>query len=761
MPLCACFDADTRHGLRRGSAASALSRAIVITAGSEELIFRSSEPHRFLKKNKKRLFIAYQVVKKVEQYSYRGELLNLYPAYFVHEITRPFFFRTGSFFWFGTLVLVLCAICVVYTVSAFVFRLHEIRGKKSAAVVLHCSPLSNFFKWGLGSGVPLLSHADKAVHRCYTAAFILLSVVFLSFAAHVLFAVIPLFDFSLLTGLPYLLWSALRALANVFLLLAVGIDIFKRTIMNIPPLKTPGRLRLFFLTVTGFVFFGISAEAARIALNGRPRFEEWNFLAWPLSYLLGMIAPSLLEIIHDVLRFAEYSLLALFLAGFASPRAYQTILPLINICHTRRSSKRGDNYPSAATVDYRFADPDSLRAAHPRDLSAKERISLASCISCGNCQANCPAWMSEQILSPMALINKMAKAARDDISFADAGISRAEVDACFACAACMESCPSLIEHVPLITKLRTHTVSVAGQPSPAVHEKYRNLHYYGSVNDVHWQRRWEWLSRQDYIKTIDEQPDCDYLLFAGCGWTHPSKHRELLKFVEIAQLSGVKISTLVEKEACCGDMVLRTGNQYLFKKLAITNMTLFAQHKIKNILVLCPHGYAALDREYRVLFNSLTDKEKRKLSSEYKVTYYTDFISGIGREGKLPLKEMKLHATIHDPCYPARREAYYRAPRELLSNIPGIYLTEMRRSREHSFCCGMSGSLGSGNYKYYGQASEYRAREAISTGADTMVTACHFCRSALSEALLSIDEDKLAVRSLIEVLHESIFRNGQ
>lgn len=691
----------------------------------------------------------------------RGAVLNLYQDYFPHEITRTFFFRSASLFWVQAFVLCIVLIVIVYTSVGFVLRLHETGAIGSRASRIRAAGISNFFNWIFAARVPLLSGTDKLIHVLYTAALSVFAVLVLSFLAHSLMLMFPLFPLRLLSGIPYLVWTSLRAFANVLLLTAVGIDIFRRAVLNIPGLSTDRRVRMFFTQVLLFVLSGTIAEAARIALSGQPPFEQFNFLAWPLSYPLSAIPQSGLERAHDVSRLIEYSLLIMFVAGFASGRAYQTLLPMVNICKTKRSLTRGDNYPSAAAEDYRFSNGFSIGASHPDDLSAKEKLSLASCIACGNCQRNCPAWTSGQVLSPMFLVQKMARAVREGISFADAGLIRDEIDACFSCNACMESCPSLIEHVPLITRLRTHYTSTLGSPTATAQGQYRNLHFYGSLSGVHTERRWEWLSRQNYIKTIEEQPDCDYLLFTGCTWLDPSRHRELLKFVEIAALSGLKISTFAHKEGCCGDPALRSGNQLLFKQLALRNMRMFADCKIRKILVLCPHGFSTLDKEYRALYASLSDHEKRPLSTEYQVILYTEFFSRLGREGRLNLKDMRMHATIHDPCYPARQDTWYRPVRELLDNIPGTFVTEMRRTREHSFCCGMSGALGSGDYRFYGEASEYRARDAISTGADTIVTSCQFCRAALSEALLSIDEDKITVKSLIEIVHESHFGEAQ
>jgi len=67
----------------------------------------------------------------------------------------------------------------------------------------------------------------------------------------------------------------------------------------------------------------------------------------------------------------------------------------------------------------------------------------------------------------------------------------------------------------------------------------------------------------------------------------------------------------------------------------------------------------------------------------------------------------------------------FEPPRKVLEGIPGVDLREMQGNRGTAVCCGTSAWLNCGTYSKRTQVE--RLREARSTGATTMVTACPKC----------------------------------
>ena len=77
----------------------------------------------------------------------------------------------------------------------------------------------------------------------------------------------------------------------------------------------------------------------------------------------------------------------------------------------------------------------------------------------------------------------------------------------------------------------------------------------------------------------------------------------------------------------------------------------------------------------------------------------------------------------------------YDPPRNILKSLPGIELVEMERIREYSWCCGSGGGVLEAFPEYSVETATERLKEALSTGADALVTSCPWCESIFKEAV--------------------------
>lgn len=96
-------------------------------------------------------------------------------------------------------------------------------------------------------------------------------------------------------------------------------------------------------------------------------------------------------------------------------------------------------------------------------------------------------------------------------------------------------------------------------------------------------------------------------------------------------------------------------------------------------------------------------------------------------------------------------------PREVLRAIPGLVLVEVEHSGPDPWCCGGGGNLQAVDPALVRRIASRRVAEAVSTGADVLVTACPQCTQVLEEAARDSGSN-LAVRDLAEVVLEHRLR---
>ena len=93
---------------------------------------------------------------------------------------------------------------------------------------------------------------------------------------------------------------------------------------------------------------------------------------------------------------------------------------------------------------------------------------------------------------------------------------------------------------------------------------------------------------------------------------------------------------------------------------------------------------------------------------------------------KLPLADSASGiVTLHEPCKSAYTALDLDGPREVLKQLPGVTLKEMEHHGEDTLCCG------SGAICWYPESCarlrEVRLQEAARTGAQRLVSICHYC----------------------------------
>ncbi|MEW6456173.1 MAG: (Fe-S)-binding protein [Acidobacteriota bacterium] len=438
--------------------------------------------------------------------------------------------------------------------------------------------------------------------------------------------------------------------------------------------------------------------------------------------------------------------------------------------------------PMGAIKPIDFENEERFGIKYIEDFTWKDQLDSYACAECGRCQDFCPAYNSEKPLSPKDIIVKIKKDLLPQAEFLltkkNGEFSRPlmertffhdEIWSCTTCAACEVTCPMMNEHISKIIGLRQSEVLMEGRFPPELIPAFKNLETNFNPWGVGFTSRKDWTEGMN-VKTFAEKGDAEYLLWIGCAGSYDERNKKISKaMVRILAKAGVDFAILGNEEKCCGDPARRTGNEYLFQNLCQENIKTFNKYRIKKIITFCPHGYNTLKNEYP------------QFGGNHEVFHHTEFISKLLSEGRLSIPQTSQrnqrsqinqingknernqideinqtdYITYHDPCYLGRHNEIYDIPRELIKKFSKEPLREMKHYKFHSLCCGAGGGRMWMEEKIGKRINHMRAEEAIESKADTIITACPFCMTMLSDAMKDKGIENISILDLAEFISKT------
>ncbi|MDP2887236.1 MAG: (Fe-S)-binding protein [Ignavibacteria bacterium] len=408
------------------------------------------------------------------------------------------------------------------------------------------------------------------------------------------------------------------------------------------------------------------------------------------------------------------------------------------------------------------------------EFTWRQLLNSFACAECGRCDRACPALNSGYKLSPRMIIHHLKehlleaglrskgdKASEGNGSRALIGktVSEAELWACTTCYACMERCPVLNEHIPLIVSMRRHLVS-EGSVDRTLQDVLTRMSRYGNSYGQSDRVRAKWTQGLDFkIKDARKEP-VEYLWYVGDYASYDSRIQNITTTTaKIFQKARLDFGILFEGERNSGNDVRRIGEEGLFEILKEKNLQAIEKAQFKKIVTTDPHTYNTLKNEYGLNGGS-NDSERLSSNEKVPVLHYTELFDQLIREGKLRFaRELNYVVTYHDPCYLGRYNGVYDAPRRVLK-ATGTRLVEMPRNRSTSYCCGAGG----GRIWMEDQPgvkerpAENRIREAVSLrGVQALVVSCPKDIVMFQDALKTTgNEGKLSVKDISDLLDEAI-----
>jgi Fe-S oxidoreductase len=395
------------------------------------------------------------------------------------------------------------------------------------------------------------------------------------------------------------------------------------------------------------------------------------------------------------------------------------------------------------------------------DVLTDYLYTMESCNSCGQCRyvlgplgkgweyaEVCPIYSRYlfEAYSGQGLINVAQELLEGRLEYDDDLIRH--IYSCTTCGACDVNCKSVrdMEVIDTILALRAKCVEDGRGPLP---EHQRSA---GLIADTHnlfgkaHKQRLDWLPEGTRLSV-----GSGVAYFVGCSaaYAYPDIARNTAKILEAG---GISFRLMNAEEYCCGAPLWRTGQIAEATRLVEHNLQVLKQLQIKTLVVSCAECYGA----FKGLYPRLGE-------FDFEVLHISEVIAKLLLKGSLKFtKRMPLKATYHDPCLLGRlSELYvswkgeirafglhvppkkfrrgthgvYAAPREILKAIPGMDLVEMPRSSENAFCCGGGGGVAEAFPDLSLWIAGQRLREARSTGAEAVISACPFCESSFKKSL--------------------------
>jgi len=476
--------------------------------------------------------------------------------------------------------------------------------------------------------------------------------------------------------------------------------------------------------------------------------------SWPpigaafAGFLTGTgVSEGTFAAVYKVIWWLNYAIILIFLVYAPYSKHLHPLFSPANIFFKSLDSNKGVLKPA------KLEKAETFGASKIRDLTWKQLLELFACTDCGRCQENCPAYLTEKPLSPWK-VNKdlrnhlLSLSGKNDpgtVELVEEIITSEEIWFCTTCLACQEICPVLNEHLHTIMELRRNQVLDHAQFPAELRKIFRNLEIYGDPLGMGKARRLDWARGLPDIQ-VEEGKSYDYLVFVGCGTAFFERNQETVRIlIQILSDNGYSAGILGKEETCCGDLVRRMGNEFLFQQFALKNISLFSKYEFKNIITVCPHCFNTLKFEYP------------DFGGDFEVKHHTQLLSQLLEEGKLTFKnELGKKAVFHDPCYMGRYNSIYDPPRQVMDAVPGLNRVEMTRSRECSFCCGGGGGRFWMDERYGQNINQVRLEEALKEDPEMIITACPFCASMFEDAL-SLKEEKvpLQILDIIQLVKEA------
>jgi heterodisulfide reductase subunit D len=365
-------------------------------------------------------------------------------------------------------------------------------------------------------------------------------------------------------------------------------------------------------------------------------------------------------------------------------------------------------------------------------LSSRHLLEIDACTRCGECLNSCPVYAEreDEELNPRGKIQNLKKFIRGQYGlwariFGPKKLNEEDIKAlserifqCTLCGACDVACPVIINPKDLSIAIREAMVEMGHHPR-AMENLKKNLLSDHNISADENEDRAEWVEDLEEIPEHGFQKDtAEVIYFVGCVSSFfPMVQKIPQNFVQIMDKAGVDFTILGEGEWCCGFPLIGAGMSRELEKLKAHNIDKIKELGAKSVVFSCPSCYRTWNEFY---------------DTDVELLHSSQLLQRLIKEKKIPLKELNLTVTYHDPCDLGRNSGVYEPPREVLKMLPGVTLIELENNRERTVCCGGGGNVEMVDPDLSAGIAQKKIDEIQDTGADIIVTSCQQCVRTIS-----------------------------
>ena len=568
-------------------------------------------------------------------------------------------------------------------------------------------------------------------------------------------------------------FAAVKDGVEIAVLAAVGYALWRRYAQR-PPRLERNREALLVLSliavimITDFLFDGFRFALTSASDAGVAHERSFAFAGDALSRLLSALSPEALAVGYHLSYWLQMLTVLAFLVILPIGEHFHIVTALPTLFF-----RRGGPAHRVPTVDLEAAmggsgpddNPEDMKIGvrTARDLTWKDGLDAFTCTECGRCKDACPTYLTGKPLALKWVFDRLKlhlQAERKAIIAGDDAalpplvgdvISPEALWACTTCGYCEAACPIELEHLPRFYRMRQHQVLMEGafpHELKAVFDAYEvQSNPWGLPADT--RGKWAAGLGVPVVQTPEDIEALDYLFYVGSAESFdPRAQKIAVAFVRILQRAGIRFGILGARETSTGECVRRAGNEMLFQQLAKALIETLNGLRVTRIVTCDPHAFNTLKNEYP------------EFGGHYEVVHHSQLIARLIADGKIRVDRAFERVIYHEPCYLARHNGEYEAPRAILAELTRDAPLEFPLKREKAMCCGAGGARMWMEENIGRRINITRVEQALPQRPLVIATACPYCATMMSDGTKALErESEIATRDIAELVADALAEN--